>query len=285
VITLESSTRKIYPFTILWVIIYLGCIFLTLLDAFPVISGLYLPVFGVGVLLTLLAALEWSVHLPGRKIALVLVLASTAWWLASLLLVRAGFSWRIWHTLNTFVLLIGSSSIGFWLAGEIEKVGHLLPVGILGSLVDIWSVFSGPSKSVGEQVVKHYITQSETGLWHPPPVVEFLILSWPLPGVAFMTPLFGFGDLVFIALFLGSARRFGLPLWRSFFLIIAGLAASFAVVSIYNMPIPALPLICGFFILGNIRSLSLSRKEWIITLGVSGAILLFGFLNWIRSGI
>lgn len=276
----RAPGHRLYPFTIVWALVYVICLWLSAREGFPVDIAYYL-VLGLGVPLTILTAAEWSAHLPGRKSAFFVLLACASWWLASLLLVRAEYDWRIWHTLNTVTLLIGTFTIGNWLAGEIEKVGHLIPVGILGALVDIWSVFQGPSKSVGRQVVEHVQRQIASGAWQPPPVVEFLILSWPQPGAGFMTPLFGLGDLVFMAVFLAASRRFGISLMKTVLLMAAALAASFIAVFVFNAPIPALPFICGFFVLGNLRSLSLTRSEWRITLIVSFAVLAVGLINWL----
>jgi hypothetical protein len=237
----------------------------------------------IGVPLTVLIAYEWSYAVPGRRKALIVIVAAVSWWVVSAMLVRSELSWRVWHTLNTITLLVGTYALGNWIAGELEKVGHLIPVCILGTVVDIWSVLQGPSRSVGKQVVEHTQQQVVTGVWHPPPFISFMILSWPQPGEGYMTPLFGFGDLVFIAIFLASSRRFGLSLLKAFMLVLAGLAVTFAIVLTFDVPIPALPFICGFYLAGNWRRLSLSKSEWRITLALAGVIIIFGLTNWLKA--
>ncbi len=274
------SRRKFYPFAILWVVLYLVCLCLTCVKGIPIIVGDILT-FGLGIPLTVLVVMDFSSHIPGRKTTLFIVLAALAWWIATMLLVRAEFDWRIWHSLNTVTLLCITFTLGLWLAGELEKAGHMILLGILGMLVDVWSVFQGPSKNVGQAITEHVVQQFETGVWHPPPVVEFLLLSWPQPGSDFIMPLLGFGDLVFIAIFLGGARRFGLSIPRTVFLLLAGLAHSFALAFYFQIPIPALPFICGFFIIGNFRNVSVSRKEWILTLVICGVVIIIGLLNWL----
>jgi hypothetical protein len=241
----------------------------------------------MGIPLTTLLALDWSMHLPGRKIALWLVISGAAWWYSSALLVQGEFDWRIWYSVNTLSLLVVTFSIGLWLAGEIEKSGHLLPVCILGAMVDIWSVFHGPSKHVGAQVAMHQQQVMETGLATPPPIVDFLILHWPYPGANMMATLFGLGDLVFVAMFIGASRRFGLPLIKSTLLVLAGLIIATCVAMAINKPIPALPFVCAVFLAGNYKNLALTRREWTITislLALIAAVFLANYLNaWISS--
>jgi hypothetical protein len=211
------------------------------------------------------------------------VIASAAWWYVSAALVQGEYGWRIWYPVNTATLVILTFSVGFWLAGEIEKVGHLIPVCILGTLVDIWSVFHGPSKQVAGQVMQHQQRMAETGVRTPPPIVDFLILHWPYPGANMMATLLGLGDLVFVAMFLAASRRFGLSLWKAFLLILAGLALSTAVAIWWSKPVPALPFICALYLAGNARGMKLKRKEWIITIGTATVILVIILANYLFS--
>ena len=157
----RSAGYRSYPFTILWVAAYLVFLWLSTWTDMGWLPGVWLMI-GLGIPLTVLLALDWSGHLPRRKLCLWLVLAGAAWWLATALLVRGDFGWRVWHPLNTVSLLLVTLSAGYWLAGEIERAGHLIPVCIVGTLVDIWSVFQGPSLHVGRQVQEHF-RQVEAG--------------------------------------------------------------------------------------------------------------------------
>ena len=235
----------------------------------------------LGIPLTVLLALEWSVYLPSRKIALWLVIAGVAWWYATAMLVQGEFGWRVWFPVNTVALVVVTFAVGFWLAGEIEKVGHLLPVCILGTIVDIWSVFHGPSKNVGEQIMQHQEKMAQVGAQTPPPIVDFLILHWPYPGADMMATLFGLGDLVFVAMFLAASRRFGLSLLKAVLLTLGGLILATSAAFYTQKPIPALPFICALFLAGNVRSLSLTRREWAVTVSVVVLVLLVGLGNYL----
>jgi hypothetical protein len=193
-----------------------------------------------------------------------------------------GLEWRLGHPVNTALLLAATFSLGLFIAAEIEQVGHLIPVCVLGALVDVFSVLGGPSRRIGEQTAHHVATTTQRlteGLPPPPPpFVTFLILKWPQPGAYGLATLVGFGDLVFFALLLGAARRFGLPGARSVLLLLAGLALALSASFALRSPVPALPFCCGLFLLGHVRRLALSRREWLLTLGVSLAVLVVGLV-------
>ncbi len=280
----KSRRSKLLPFTLTWSLLYLISIWLTYRRDIPPEPAMY-AILLIGIPLTVLIAVEWSTVIPVRKTAIVIVIAAVAWWLVTAMLVRSGLCWRFWHPVNTVMLLVGTYTLGNWLAGELEKVGHLIPVCILGAMVDVWSVLQGPSRSVGEQVVEHAQRQVYTGTWQPPPFLGFMILSWPQPGEGYMTPLFGFGDLVFIALFLAASRRFGLSVWKAFFLVLGGLAIAIGVVLFFETPIPTLPFICGLFLIGNWRNLSLTKSEWKITITLAVVIMIIGLTNWLKAFI
>jgi hypothetical protein len=251
-----KATR--FPLTVTWTFFYLAFLFLTGVQAFSVLLG-YLLILVVGIPLTVALSLEWSRYIPSRKTALLLLLISGPVWLVSAYLVRSGFEWRLWHPVNTILLLFFAFTAGNWIAGEVGKLGHLLPICILATVVDTWSVFFGPSKNVGELAVKHLdaVQKSlEAGLPAPiPPIFNLVILHWPHPGADIMLPLFGVGDLIFIAFFLAVCQRFALSLQKGALLVLAGLGISILVTIFVQRPIPALPFICGIFLAGNFSSI------------------------------
>jgi len=277
---------KQYPFTIAWIFLYLLCLVLSQVPEFPSTFGYFVIVLAIGIPLTVLMCREWSVHIPNRKITLFLFLSTLAWWVATMMLARMDFEWRWFHALNSVVLLIATFGIGFWLAGELEKSGHLLPVAILGALVDVWSVFLGPSKAVGEKVVDHIDSVPEmvsTGTWIPPPVVSFLLVHFPQPGADFMAPTFGFGDWVFIGMFLAGSNKFGIPVTKTVWLVLLGMALSLAISYGFNAPVPALPFICGSFLAGNFRQLKMTSKEWKMTWVIVAGITIFAMINLLKN--
>jgi hypothetical protein len=121
-------------------------------------------------------------------------------------------------------------------------------------------VFLGPSKWIGAEVFQHLATVHkylETGIEPPPPpFISFLILHWPQPGANMMVPVFGFGDLTFIALLLAACRRFNLPLLKGVVLILAGLGFTIVNTLVLRQSLPVLPLICAFFLIGNLPTIA-----------------------------
>jgi hypothetical protein len=235
-----------------------------------------LTVFGLGLLSLLGLLSEWSVHRPGRRRAAILLATGLSAWGLSAWAIRAGLPWWLLFPVNTAALLLFTFTLGNWLAGELQRPGHLLPVCLVGALADLWSMAAGPTGRISEQTVEHVRETAERIARQeappPPPWPTFLILQWPQPGAGGMAALLGFGDLVFMALLLAAARRFALPGWRALGLVAAGLVASLALSVILRRPVPALPAICLLFVLGNLRAMRLQRREWLITGGAALAL-------------
>ncbi|MFH1677161.1 MAG: hypothetical protein ABIC40_09070 [bacterium] len=274
-----------FPFTVIWIAYFFLSLYFSSLESFSEIPSLGLLLLALPI--TVMVAFEWAGVIPGRKSALLWGVVGAGWWLITALMTNKGYSWQIFHSLNNLALLFTTFTVGFWLAGEIEKAGHLIPVCILGTLVDIWSVFTGPSKQVGEKVLEHVERQIATGEITPPPIVSFLLLHWPQAGTGTMTPLLGLGDLIFIALLFASCRKFKLSPIKSILLVLGGLAVAEAVTMGFQKPIPALPFICGFFLAGNYNDLSITQKEWRLTIIISViviALILVRYLSSIFSG-
>src|SRR3954467_8344009 len=80
---------------------------------------------------------------------------------------------------------------------RIEHAGHLLPATFVAAAADLASVASswGPSKA---------IVANERAL-------SLLAISAPVPGVLAAAPVLGVGDLIFVALVLGTLDAKKLP--------------------------------------------------------------------------
>lgn len=267
-----------FPATLAWVALYLFSLGAAHLADVPLWLAMG-AVLGLALPTTLLACWEWSFWRPDRR-GLGLIAAFALLWLATALATRRGLDWRLGQPANTVFLLAATFGLGFFIAAEIQRVGHLIPVCLLGALVDVLSVLGGPSRRLGEQTARHVAETTQRlgeGLPPPPPPLStFLVLKWPQPGADGLATLVGFGDLVFFALLLGAARRFGLPVARSLLLLVAGLALALGASFALRAPVPALPFCCGLFLAGHLRRLSLERREWLLTLGVSLAVVALG---------
>ena len=101
----------------------------------------------------------------------------------------------------TGALLTAGAAIGGAVGGRIEHPGHLLVVVVLSLLVDSFSVFhtAGPTAAVVAR----------------PELIAVLALPWPRFGTSEFLPVLGVGDVVFAALYMSTARQFGLPRLRT----------------------------------------------------------------------
>lgn len=243
-------------------------------------------VLGLGLFLLLTVVWEWSDALPSRaRTALLVVTGATLGSLAALG-VRSGGPWWLLHPIASAALVVTTLALGNWLARELERPGHLLPVCIIGSLADLWSVLGGPTQRIGEETAAHVEAATEA-LYRgaplpPPPWASFLVYQWPQPGGGGMATLMGFGDLVFVALLVTGSRRFGLPVGRVLALVAVGIGIAMGLSFWWQRPVPALPLLCGLFVLGNLPALRLSKRElWITAVATTivGSLVLLAALR------
>jgi hypothetical protein len=152
------------------------------------------------------------------------------------------FHFLEWHTAENFAKLVGVTFLGFWFLTYFETVAWVVLVAAIIPLVDAYSVARGPTKVIVE---------------HHEQVFTNLSFAFPIPGESSAANL-GLPDLLFFALFLAAAARFGLrPGWTwaamvaSFGATIA-LAVSGALDRVFNLGgLPALPLLSIAFLLVN----------------------------------
>jgi hypothetical protein len=166
---------------------------------------------------------------------------------------------------NGIFLIITSFLLGELLSREVIKAGHLLPVAIVLALVDFWSVSQGPSKQIAQKAAEF----TESGGYAQevvPPFISFLLLNFPQLATDKIYSFIGVGDLIILAFFIGCIYRFNLPKMQSYAALIAGPTISVMTANIIGKGIPALPVIAVLFILVNLRHLSLSRKEIVISI-------------------
>ncbi len=188
----------------------------------------------------------------------------------ALLAVYGGALPEIVSAAGVAALLLGAGSlVGALVGGRIEDAGHLLVVGGVTTLADLYSVFS--PRGVTAQIVSNER------------LLSVLTVSWAMPGQDGMFPVLGVGDVVMVALYLSAARALGLSLGRS----VAGLAAGFAAVLgaliVFEAGVPALPFLAAGFLAVNPRCLRLRAEDrrpavigLLVAVGVFGAGLLLG---------
>ncbi len=135
-----------------------------------------------------------------------------------------------------FVKLAAAAAVGWWFLGFFEALSWVLLVALLIVPVDAYSVARGPTKEIVE---------------NQPQVFDALSISFPLPGQHSSAQL-GLPDILFFALFLGAAARFGLRVPWTWVVMVASFGTTLALAVAFDASgLPALPLLSVGFVLVN----------------------------------
>ena len=137
-----------------------------------------------------------------------------------------------------------ASGIGLWIGNGIDAVSHLIPVAVVATLADIWSVSAGATSMI--------IVSS---------AINYFLLRFPLPGTSEIPYLIGLTDFLFFAIFFQAARRFNLGTARNAVLLLSSFLVAVAAAIFFGMGLPVLPFMALIFVAGNFRRLELKREE------------------------
>jgi hypothetical protein len=135
-----------------------------------------------------------------------------------------------------FTRLGATTLLGWWFLEYFETVAWVVLVACIIPWVDAYSVWRGPTK----EIVAHHEH-----------VFTVLSFAFPVPGEHAAAQL-GVPDLLFFALFLGAAHRFGLRVYWTWAALVAALGGTIALTVWWNLNgLPALPGIALGFLLPN----------------------------------
>jgi len=127
-----------------------------------------------------------------------------------------------------FARLAGATLLGWWFLEWFEEASWVVLVALVIPWIDAYSVWRGPTK----QIVSHH---EQVFTW-----VSFAFPIWGEHAAANL----GFPDLLFFALFLGAADRFGLRVVWTYLCLVAGLGGTIAITVWLNLSgLPALPAV------------------------------------------
>ena len=183
------------------------------------------------VLMPLTFAVDW-VLLPMR-LSRRLLPAALALGILTVLFHAAG-----WATPENLAKLCAVTLFGFWFLGYFEAVSWVVLVAVIIPWVDAFSVFShrGPT---------HRIVENH------PYALTVLSYAFPIPGEDNAAYL-GVPDLLFFALFLAAAARFGLRAGWTWVALVASFGVTIALaVELSLEGLPALPLLSVAFLAPN----------------------------------
>ena len=143
-----------------------------------------------------------------------------------------------------FARLGACTLIGWWFLGYFETISWVVLVAAIIPWVDAYSVWRGPTK----QIVEHHAN-----------VFGVLSVAFPVPGEHAAANL-GVPDLLFFALFLAAAARFGLRVYWTWVALVAALGLTIAATVWWDLNgLPALPGIAFGFLAPNA---DLLWKRW-----------------------
>lgn len=194
---------------------------------------------------------------------------------------------------GTANLLLLAMVVGSWMTTALSRPAELVPVCLVMSLVDIFSVSRGPSRFIAGRIEEFYLKGRE-GL---PPVGDFLLIKMTLPGGTAAFPVFGVSDWIIVAFLALAAARFeyndnllgpGLATLGEtkrpalyFPLPAAALLLAVLLAQFTGIFLPALPFISvlflAFLFVRYPASRQLLRTDWMLVLtafGVMAALML-----------
>ena len=135
-----------------------------------------------------------------------------------------------------FTKLAAVSLAGWWFLHFFEAVSWVVLVAVLIVPVDIFSVARGPTKEIVEK---------------KPEVFDVLSIAYPIPGEHNSAEL-GLPDVLFFALFLAAAERFGLRVGWTWLAMALSFGATLAGSVWFEVTgLPALPLLSVAFVAVN----------------------------------
>jgi len=145
-----------------------------------------------------------------------------------------------------FARLAATTLLGWWFLSLFESVWWVVLVALIVPWVDAYSVWRGPTK----EIVTHHAH-----------VFTVLSFAFPVPGEHAAANL-GIPDLLFFALFLGAAARFGLRVLWTWVALVAALGLTIALTVWLDLSgLPALPGIAVGFLVPNADLLWRERRR------------------------
>ena len=141
-----------------------------------------------------------------------------------------------WDAPAGFAKFGAVTALGFWFLGFFERAAWVVAVAVVIPFVDAYSVWRGPT---------HHIVEHQEHLF------TTLSFAFPIPGERGSANL-GLPDLLFFAVFLGSAARFRLRANLTWVCMTLSFGATMALAVWADVSgLPALPLLCVGFLLPN----------------------------------
>ncbi len=140
--------------------------------------------------------------------------------------------------------LLLASGLGLWIGEGIDDSAHLIPVALVATLADIWSVSAGATAKI---IVS--------------PVINYFLLRFPMPGHNAVPFLIGLTDFLFFGIFFHAATKFQLGTLKNAILLTLSFFIAFTAAIFFETGLPVLPFMAAIFVCGNFSRLKLKREE------------------------
>lgn len=228
VVPRSPSLKGLAPALVAGALLLVWGFWSSLLPALPVRLDIMVS---SAIVLSLAALLVWGM-LPLRRLGRRLPLVTVAALPLAIL-----FAWLGWVPLANVAKIAAAAALGIWIAEELERVSWVVIVAGVSAAVDIVSVAAGPTKAILDK---------------GPVVVGYFIVAVTWMGYTYAEAFTGLGisDVIFYALYLGAARRFGLRARLSAVAMVASFLGTIAL-AMWWTALPALPLLSAAFLAVN----------------------------------
>lgn len=158
-----------------------------------------------------------------------------------------------------------AAGLGLWIGEGIDEISHLIPVALVATIADIWSVSAGATAKI---IIS--------------PVINYFLLRFPMPGHTEIPYLIGLSDFLFFAIFYQAARRFDLGTVKNAILLSSSFLAAIAAAIFFTTGLPVLPFMAAIFVAGNFSKLRLKREEMKQIIGfVILILLIFAIITYL----
>jgi len=191
--------------------------------------------------LTVVAWLVWTLYplrALGHRVLLVTLVG---------LLTGALLTWAELLPLANVAKVVAAAALGLWVAENLEHASWVVLVAVVSAVVDIVSVYGGPTKALldeGPRVVGYFT----------------VALTWSGHDAAEGYTALGVSDVVFFSLYLAAARRFALRPLASAVAMVASFVVTI-IAALWWEALPALPLLSVAFLAVNADKVWALRAE------------------------
>lgn len=137
-----------------------------------------------------------------------------------------------------------ASGIGMWIGEGIDELSHLIPIALMATIADVWSVSAGATSVI---IIS--------------PSIHYFLLRFPIIGTNEIAFLIGLSDFLFFTIFFQAATRYKLGVLKNTILLSSSFIIAIAAALFFRTGLPVLPFMAALFVIGNWKNLTINKKE------------------------